>query len=543
MGKIVITDEGSTPGTPADGVTVYSALSVLKYVDESGAVHEVVTDQNIDVATADIQDGAITNGKLATDVKIGSLASLTTTETASVIGAINELDAENPVNLMWDPTFQHVEDFSYWLAKSWWQGSASTLAIRADSTNPWGSRKSLRVTSSQKGKGAYLDAIGLAPGDVISVAMQCTAASGTYRARVYFRTTGPGASTAGSVSQSGDHTFSGDTVVLKVENITIPATANWIEVVPYSASFGTIDIYAMWMHRATTVPDYPTPSPITATYLREKEWETSRVRLMVRNIDSTNFAVYQPLPDGETWLAWLFTQLATNNWTYYGANMCSDNAGTGAYAALTFDIGYSIYYTPDGATGETCGNHHLYDDFTAVNFYDESGDTVDPTASGAAFTVAKLRIEQKGTLRHPDTSTTDHATISRFIELTLDGVYEHQRLSWLTSNNSIGYWNTGQLLAASATRAWVHNAGDAPFTTSDTSQTVEGQTRAYTWYSARKFAFQVECPTVEAIQMRQTTLKLYPRTINTDVTRDAGDVDHAEWYWRVIYDKEFAKRI
>ena len=38
-------------------------------------------------------DDSVTNAKLATDVKVGSLATLTTTSTATVVGAINELDA------------------------------------------------------------------------------------------------------------------------------------------------------------------------------------------------------------------------------------------------------------------------------------------------------------------------------------------------------------------------------------------------------------------------------------------------------------------
>lgn len=177
-----------------------------------------------------------------------------------------------------------------------------------------------------------------------------------------------------------------------------------------------------------------------------------------------------------------------------------------------------------------------------MNFYNEAGTVVDPTASTAAFECLKFRIEQKGTLRHPDTGSTDHATISRFIEVSLDGVYEHMRLSWLTDNNTVGYWNTGQLLASSANRAWAHNVGDDAMIVGDASQTATA-TKAYTWYTSRKFAFQVDCPTAEAIQLRETTLKLYPRTIQTDVTRDIGDVDHAEWYWRVVFDKTFANRI
>jgi len=41
----------------------------------------------------EIPDNSITNVKLATDIKVGSLATLTTTEKSSVVGAINELDA------------------------------------------------------------------------------------------------------------------------------------------------------------------------------------------------------------------------------------------------------------------------------------------------------------------------------------------------------------------------------------------------------------------------------------------------------------------
>lgn len=480
---------------------------------------------------------------------IGTAAMTTTAQT--LIGAINELDGDiaalgdvpGGTNLLWDPIFQHTDEIANWNGISWWQGGTSSLAIVRDSGNPWGSDKLLRVTTNQKGKGTYLDAVGLAPGDVISAAINCTVSTGTYYARLYFRESGPGSSTVGSMKQGASYAFSADTYTLTVENITIPDGANWVEIVPYSASFGSVDVYAMWLNRGSVALDAPDPSPFTATYLRYKEWEGDRQRLMVRNIDASNFAVYQPLPDGQTWIAWLFTHLATGNWTYYGANMASDNAGTGAYGAIVFDVGYSINYTPSGQSAETCGNHHEYEVFTTVNFYNQAGTVVDPTASGAAFNVLKMRIEQKGTLRHPDTGSTDHANISRFIEVTMDGVYEHQRLTWLTDGNLISYWNTGQLLASSATRAWVHNDGDAAFTTSDSTKTVVGATTAYSWYHSRAFTFKVYCPTCENIQLRQTTLKVYPRTIDVDVTRDIDDVDHAEWYWSVIYDKQFEKRI
>lgn len=527
----------------------------LKSVAVSGdatlAANGALTIANDAVTTAKILSANVTAAKLATDaVETAKIkdANVTMGKLASDVQAAIAAAGSGSVNLLWDEVFQHADDFGNWNGKSWWDGNSASLQLVTSSTAPYGS-KLLRVTVDEKGKGTYLEELGLQPGDVISVGMMCKAASGTYRCKVIFRTTGPGAS-AISTDVGDYYTFGNDTYALVINDITIPTTANWISIVPdVSGSFGTLDIYGMWLNRGAVAAAYPSPSPFTATYLRLKEWETSSQRLMVRNIDATNFAVYQPQHDDQSWMQWLFTKLTdanptvTNNWTYYGANACSDNAGTGAYGAVTFDIGYAIYYTPAGESGETCGNHHRYDNFTSVHFYDEAGDTVDPTASGAAFSVKKLRIEQKGTLRHPDTSTTDHATISRFIEITTEHIYEHQRLTWLTDGNTVGYWNTGQLLASSATRAWLHNYGSAPRLAADPSITIDDITKAYTWYSSRKFAFQVECPTVDAVQIRTTTLKLYPRTINVDTTRNIGDTDHAEWYWRVLWDKEFEQRI
>lgn len=521
------------------------------------------TNNHTAIASGAAANASTINTPLGTiDAAIGNLATLTTTAKTSAVAALNELDANADAaasvaasaatvaagglggqdeNLMWDEYNYHVESKDAWDGRAWWEDNAGISIVADDGGSPYDS-KIIRTTASAKGKGTYLADIGLAPGDVISAGMMCKAASGTYACRLVFRTTGPSAS-AISTHTGSDHAFSGDTFALTIADITIPATANWVSVVPYSASPTSLDIYSMWLHRGATAAPKPAPSPFTATYLRLREWEASRQRLMVRNVDADNFYVYQPQADDQSWMQWKFIKLATGNWTYYGADACSDNAGTSAYAAMTFDIGYAINYAPSGESAETCGNHHLYDDFTVVNFYNEAGDTVDPTASGAAFQVRKLRIEQKGTLRHPDTSTTDHATISRFIEITVDHIYEHQRLSWLTDANAVAYWNTGQILAGSATKAWVQNSTDAAFVVGDSTLTVTGKTIAYSWYATRKFAFQVECPTAEAIQLRETTLKIYPRTIETDVTRDTGDVDHAEWYWRVIWDKQLEQRI
>lgn len=65
----------------------------------SGHTHDGVNSPalaNNDVGTSQLKDAAVTNAKLATDVKVGSLAALTTTTKASVVAALNELDAQLP---------------------------------------------------------------------------------------------------------------------------------------------------------------------------------------------------------------------------------------------------------------------------------------------------------------------------------------------------------------------------------------------------------------------------------------------------------------
>lgn len=71
----------SFPVTPSTAPTTDYQVANKKYID--------------DTAIAGVGDGTITNTKLATDVKVGSLATLTTTEDSSVTGAINEVDAKN----------------------------------------------------------------------------------------------------------------------------------------------------------------------------------------------------------------------------------------------------------------------------------------------------------------------------------------------------------------------------------------------------------------------------------------------------------------
>lgn len=74
-----------------DGAGLYR---VTQLYDSNGEVE-------VKVATSDSTtpiDGTITNAKLATDVKVGSLATLTTTAKASVVAAINELATKTAAN-------------------------------------------------------------------------------------------------------------------------------------------------------------------------------------------------------------------------------------------------------------------------------------------------------------------------------------------------------------------------------------------------------------------------------------------------------------
>ena len=98
---------------------------------------------DIDTNTSDIAslvagtipDGSVTNAKLATDVKVGSIATLTTTEKSSVVGAINEVDSN--VSDIEDGTTkvyaQHLTG-SGSIPTTGWSASATDYAYELDIT-------------------------------------------------------------------------------------------------------------------------------------------------------------------------------------------------------------------------------------------------------------------------------------------------------------------------------------------------------------------------------------------------------------------------
>ena len=89
---------GSATISGVSGATVYAQLATLKTLIDG-------------VALGDIPDGSLTNTKLATDIKVGSLATLTTTEKSSVAGAINEVDANADTNA--SNLTAHLADYEY----------------------------------------------------------------------------------------------------------------------------------------------------------------------------------------------------------------------------------------------------------------------------------------------------------------------------------------------------------------------------------------------------------------------------------------------
>lgn len=100
--------------TATDGVAL---VKVTQLYDAGGEVEVKVAKLTAEAA---ISDKAITNAKLADDVKVGSLATLTTTAKASVVAAINEVNAKaaaNQADSTADALATLVTDFNNLLAK------------------------------------------------------------------------------------------------------------------------------------------------------------------------------------------------------------------------------------------------------------------------------------------------------------------------------------------------------------------------------------------------------------------------------------------
>ena len=80
-----------------DGASGGDSVAMTAISGVTGATVQAIAEDlktQIDATVIDqIPDGSLTDDKLDTDIKIGSLATLTTTEQGNVVGAINEVDA------------------------------------------------------------------------------------------------------------------------------------------------------------------------------------------------------------------------------------------------------------------------------------------------------------------------------------------------------------------------------------------------------------------------------------------------------------------
>lgn len=83
-----------------DGSSGADQIGATSITDLTGNTVQALLESLKDLVDTQLPtpDGSITNAKLATDVKVGSLAALTTTDKSSVVAAVNEHLAENALN-------------------------------------------------------------------------------------------------------------------------------------------------------------------------------------------------------------------------------------------------------------------------------------------------------------------------------------------------------------------------------------------------------------------------------------------------------------
>jgi len=85
-------------GATTDGASGADKVGATEVATGSGTTVQAIVEwlytQIVNVTLGQIPDDSLTNAKLDTDIKVGSLTSLTTTEKSSVVGAINEVDGD-----------------------------------------------------------------------------------------------------------------------------------------------------------------------------------------------------------------------------------------------------------------------------------------------------------------------------------------------------------------------------------------------------------------------------------------------------------------
>lgn len=108
--SIVNTPLGALDAAIGD-ISAFSETSLSAIIDTVIDTDGSMKAGAVDVTTA-IADGIVTDGKLASDAKVGSLAALTTTIKTSAVGAINEIDAAVDTIAINAPTTLDDNNFS-----------------------------------------------------------------------------------------------------------------------------------------------------------------------------------------------------------------------------------------------------------------------------------------------------------------------------------------------------------------------------------------------------------------------------------------------
>lgn len=117
MGKVTITDEAGTPGTPADGLTLYAVAGVLYYKDDGGVVHKV----------SDSPGGAlVTNEQLIAWTETGAYQIV-----------------ENPI--IYDATYPELLSNDATNTVTWPDGSSGEFAVTAYDTT-WEAIKAYTIS-------------------------------------------------------------------------------------------------------------------------------------------------------------------------------------------------------------------------------------------------------------------------------------------------------------------------------------------------------------------------------------------------------------
>jgi hypothetical protein len=247
----------------AIGASVSTLTTTAKNV--VGAVNEV--DAQVDAehnANGTHKTGIISDTYLATDVKMGSLAALTTTAKTSMQAAVNELvtklSGTNRPNLMWDPFNEYATPTIADGGVVRWLSYPNLSIISPDAGNPF-TGKTLRMGTGAaiNGRQVFLSECGLRPTEVVQFSVLLKAASGS--GATYQRQ----AQADGTGVQLTNGTTTAFTNVLQILtfSFTILATTTQIGLgIQRMTGTADIDIYAMWLEKGTVASANPSPSAV-----------------------------------------------------------------------------------------------------------------------------------------------------------------------------------------------------------------------------------------------------------------------------------------